>query len=1275
MTSPALHPLEALLQKRIVIIDGAMGTTLQQFKLTEADFRGERFKAHPKDLKGNGDILVLTRPDVIASVHRRFLEAGADIIETDTFNAQTISQADYDLEPIVTELNVEAARLACRVRDEFVAANPGRQCFVAGSMGPTNRSASISRDANDAGARSVTYVQLVEAYRQQALGLIEGGCDTLLVETIFDTLNAKAALFAIEEAFEQIGRRIPVQISVTIFDSGRTLNAQTLEAFWISVAHARPLSVGINCALGPDQMRPYVEEFSRIATCYFSCYPNAGLPDPLSPTGFPLLPEDMGLLMRDFAEQGWLNIAGGCCGNTPEHIRCIVEALRDVPPRTLPALKSVTAYAGLEPLTLRPEIPFTLIGERTNVTGSPKFAKLILEGKFDEGLKIARQQVEGGAAIIDVNFDEGMLDGEKAMTRFLNLIAAELEIARVPVMVDSSKWSVIEAGLRCIPGKPIVNSLSLKEGEAAFRERAKLVRRYGAAAVIMAFDEKGQADSLPRRIEICTRAYNILTQEVGFPAEDIIFDPNVLTVATGMEEHNNYAIDFIEAARWIKASLPGARVSGGISNISFSFRGNNPVREAMHAVFLYHAIHAGLDMGIVNAGMLAVYAEIEPQLKELVEDVILNRRPDATERLVTFADSYKKVGKTEAKEEAQWRQLHVEQRLSHALIKGIVDFIEADTEEARHNYATPLEVIEGPLMKGMSVVGDLFGDGKMFLPQVVKSARVMKKSVAYLLPFMEEEKKRTGNKQAQGKVLLATVKGDVHDIGKNIVGVVLACNNYEVIDLGVMVSSEKILAAAKELGVDVIGLSGLITPSLDEMVHVAKEMEREGFSLPLLIGGATTSKAHTAVKIAQHYGNAVVHVLDASRAVGVVSALLSPTQRDEFTANNNREHERARLAHERKRPSKPLLSIGESRKRAFRTDWKTLDIPTPAFTGLKVVDDLPLSEIRDYIDWSPFFHAWEIRGRYPALLDDPEIGPRCRELFNDAQTLLNRLIDKKLIHGKAVYGFFPASSGSPDNSLSGSPQATRSHQPVSHSPDDIILYTDDTRTEILTTFHTLRQQMDKPEDQPNYALSDFIAPKDSGRRDYLGAFALTTGLGVDEITRAFEADHDDYNSILTKALADRLAEASAEWLHLQGRLAWGFGRDEHLTNEDLIKEQYRGIRPAPGYPAQPDHTEKRLLFDLLSAEKNAHVVLTENFAMQPASAVSGLYFAHPEAKYFGVGMIARDQVEDYARRKGLDLPTMEKWLAPNLSYDPDKIVPAAPQKDSSAPCGCGTTHA
>jgi len=1278
MSEPTLHPLEALLQKRIVIIDGAMGTTLQQYKLTEADFRGERFKDHHKDLKGNGDLLVLTKPNVIAEVHRSFLEAGADIIETDTFNAQTISQADYDLEAIVTELNVEAAKLACKVRDEFVAANPGRQCFVAGSMGPTNRSASISRDANDPGARGVTYVELVAAYKQQALGLIEGGCDTLLVETIFDTLNAKAALFAVEEAFEEIGRRIPVQISVTIFDSGRTLNAQTLEAFWISVAHAKPLSVGINCALGPDQMRPYIEEFSKIATCYFSCYPNAGLPDPLSPTGFPLLPEDMGPLMRDFAEQGWLNIAGGCCGNTPAHIKSISESLRDVAPRKLPAPNLSSQYAGLEPLTLRPEIPFTLIGERTNVTGSPKFAKLILEGKLDEGITVARQQVEGGAAIIDVNFDEGMLDGEKSITRFLNLIAAELEIAKAPIMVDSSKWSVIEAGLRCIPGKPIVNSLSLKEGEEAFRERAKLVRRYGAAAVIMAFDEKGQADSFERRIEICQRAYNILVNEVGFPAEDIIFDPNVLTVATGIEEHNNYAVDFIEATRWIKANLPRARVSGGISNISFSFRGNNPVREAMHSVFLFHAIKAGLDMGIVNAGMLAVYEDIAPDLRERVEDVILNRRPeDGTERLVTFADSFKKVDKTEAKEEAQWRSLPVEERLSHALVKGIVDHIDADTEEARQKYATPLEVIEGPLMNGMSVVGDLFGAGKMFLPQVVKSARVMKKSVAYLMPFMEEEKKRTGNKQAQGKVLLATVKGDVHDIGKNIVGVVLACNNYEVIDLGVMISSEKILAAAKELNVDVIGLSGLITPSLDEMVHVAKEMEREGFKLPLLIGGATTSKAHTAVKIAHHYSNATVHVLDASRAVGVVGALLSDNQRDEFVANNKLEHERARIAHEKKRPSKPLLSLAKSRERAFKTDWSTVDIATPNFTGIKIIDDLPLKEIRDYIDWSPFFHAWEIRGRYPALLDDPELGPRCRELFNDAQKLLDRLIEKPLIHGKAVYGFFPASSGTsvvaaagPAAVPSSESQLTAAQRAAATSPDDIILYTDESRTKVLTVIHTLRQQMDKPEGQPNYALADFIAPKDSGRKDYFGAFALTTGLGVDEIAREFEKDHDDYNSILTKALADRLAEASAEWLHRQARIAWGFGKDENLSNEDLIKEQYRGIRPAPGYPACPDHTEKRLLFDLLNAEKNAQVILTENFAMHPASSVSGFYFGHPEAKYFGVGMIDRDQVVDYSARKAMDIPTLEKWLAPSLSYDPDKITPPP-----AGNCGCGTAHA
>ena len=1248
MTSPAIHPLEELLQKRIVIIDGAMGTTLQGFKLTEADFRGERFKDHHKDLKGNGDILSITKPQVIADIHRRFLEAGADIIETNTFSGQTISQSDYDLEHVVDEINIESARLARRVCDEYTA-KTGRPTWVAGALGPTTRSASISRDANDPAARGVTYVQLVAAYKQQALGLMKGGCDTLLVETIFDTLNAKAALFAIEEAFDEIGRRVPIQISVTIFDSGRTLNAQTLPAFWLSVAQARPLSVGLNCALGPEQMRPFVEELSGVATCYFSCYPNAGLPDPLSPTGFPKLPEDMGPLMRDFADNGWLNIAGGCCGNTPEHIKCIADALKGATPRALPKAAAITSYAGLEPLYLRPEIPFTLIGERTNVTGSPKFAKLILEGKFDQALTVARQQVEGGAAIIDVNMDEGMLDGEKSMTHFLNLIAAETDIARVPIMVDSSKWSVIEAGLRCATGKPVVNSISLKEGEELFRHRAELVRRYGAAAVIMAFDEKGQADSYQRRIDICSRAYHILVNEVGFPAEDIIFDPNVLTVATGLEEHVNYAVDFIEATRWIKQNLPGARVSGGISNISFSFRGNNPVREAMHAVFLYHAIHAGLDMGIVNAGMLAVYEEIEPVLKEHVEDVLLNRRADATERLVALADSYKKVGKTEAKEEAQWRTLPVEERLSHALIKGIVDHIDADTEEARHLYKTPLEVIEGPLMRGMSIVGDLFGDGKMFLPQVVKSARVMKKSVAYLMPFMEEEKKRTGNKQAQGKVLLATVKGDVHDIGKNIVGVVLACNNYEVIDLGVMISSEKILAAAKELGVDVIGLSGLITPSLDEMVHVAKEMEREGFSLPLLIGGATTSKAHTAVKIAQHYKNAVVHVLDASRAVGVVSALLSPAQKGEFVANNNLEHERARVAHERKRPSKPLLSLEVSRKRALRTDWATVDIAKPAFTGLKVIDELPLKEIREFIDWSPFFHAWEIRGRYPALLDDPETGPRCRELFNDAQALLEKLLNNNLIHGKAVYGFFPAAT----------------------TGDDITLFTDESRAKVLTTFHTLRQQMDKPADQSNYALSDFVAPVDSGRQDYLGAFALTTGLGVEDVARGYEKELDDYNAIMTKALADRFAEAAAEWLHLQARIAWGFGATEALSKEDLIKEQYRGIRPAPGYPAQPDHTEKRLLFDLLHAEQNAQVILTENFAMHPASSVSGLYFAHPEAKYFGVGMIGRDQVEDYARRKGMGIAVVEKWLAPNLSYDPDKIAPAPPPAGN---CGCGTTH-
>src|SRR6202453_2693153 len=1046
-----MHPLEELLQKRIVIIDGAMGTTLQGFKLEEEDFRGDKWKDHHKLLKGNGDLLSITRPEIIADIHRRFLEAGADIIETNTFSGQVISQSDYDLESAVDEINISSARLARKVCDEFMAANPGRQCFVAGSMGPTTRSASISRDANDPGARGVTYVQLVEAYKQQALGLIEGGVDTLLVETIFDTLNAKAALFALEEAFDQIGRRLPIQISVTIFDSGRTLNAQTLHAFWFSIAHAKPLSVGINCPLGPDQMRPFVEELSNVATCYFSCYPNAGLPDPLSPTGFPKLPEDMGPLMRDFAEQGWLNIAGGCCGNTPEHIKCIAEAVRGVPPRPLPQRAPVTAYAGLEPLTLRPEIPFTLIGERTNVTGSPKFAKLVLEGKFDQALTVARQQVEGGATIIDVNFDEGMLDGEKSMTHFLNLVAAETDIARVPIMVDSSKWSVIEAGLRCVTGKPIVNSLSLKEGEQAFRERAKLVHRYGSAAVIMAFDEKGQADSLARRIEICQRAYNILTKEVGFPAEDIIFDPNVLTVATGIEEHNNYAVDFIEATRWIKQNLPYAKISGGVSNVSFSFRGNDPVREAIHTVFLYHAIQAGMDMGIVNAGQLGVYADLDPELRERVEDVVLNRRDDSTDRLLEIADKFK-TGAAKKEENQEWRNQPVDKRLAHALVHGITNFIVEDTEEVRAKIAAaggrPINVIEGPLMDGMNIVGDLFGQGKMFLPQVVKSARVMKQAVAHLIPYIEEEKKLMAEAgadvRAKGKIVIATVKGDVHDIGKNIVSVVLQCNNFEVVNMGVMVPCNDILAKAKVEGADIIGLSGLITPSLEEMAYVASEMQRDDYfrikKIPLLIGGATTSRVHTAVKIAPHYEGPVVYVPEASRSVSVASSLLSDEGAAKYLDELKADYDRIRVQHANKK-AQPMVTLAEARANKTKIDWAGYQPVKPKFIGRRVFRNFDLNELANYIDWGPFFQTWDLAGPYPAILNDEVVGESARQVFADAKKMLSRLVSSHWLTANGVISLLPANTV---------------------NDDDIEIYTDDTRTQVALTWRNLRQQTERP---------------------------------------------------------------------------------------------------------------------------------------------------------------------------------------------------------------------
>jgi len=1226
MNDPAntSHPLRALLGERIVILDGAMGTMVQQYRLAEGDYRGRQFASHPTDLKGNNDLLCLTKPEVIEEIHAGYLAAGADIIETNTFNSQTISQADYGLESVVRELNLAAAACARRAVEKC-----GRQAFVAGAIGPMSKTLTISRDVNDPARREVTFVQVAEAYRQQVEALLDGGVDLLLVETIFDTLNAKAALFAIAEVFEARGVKLPLMISGTITDlSGRTLTGQTVEAFWTSVSHAPLLSVGLNCALGPREMRPYIEEISRVAPVFVSAYPNAGLPDPLSPTGFPETPDTLAPQIRDWAEQGWLNIVGGCCGTTPAHIKAIADAVRDCPPRILPATNPPPSdpprprplcLSGLEPLRITSETGFVMIGERTNITGSPKFSKLILAGDYEAALAVARHQVEGGANILDVNMDEGMIDSEAAMTRFLNLIASEPEISRIPIMIDSSKWSVIEAGLRCVQGKSVVNSISLKVGEEEFLKHARLVRRYGAASVVMAFDERGQADSYERRIEICARAYRLLTEN-GFPPEDIIFDPNILTVATGLEEHNNYAVDFIRATKWIKENLPHARVSGGVSNISFSFRGNNAVREAMHAAFLYHAIRAGLDMGIVNAGQLAVYEEIPKDLLGLVEDVLLNRRPDATERLVEFAETVKSAGKVAVKDEA-WRNEPVEERLSHALVKGIVDYIEADTEEARQKLPRPLDVIEGPLMTGMGVVGDLFGAGKMFLPQVVKSARVMKKAVAYLMPYMEALK--TEASKPQGRIVMATVKGDVHDIGKNIVGVVLQCNNYEVIDLGVMVSAEKILETARERDADCIGLSGLITPSLDEMAHVASEMDRLNFHVPLLIGGATTSRAHTAVKIAPRYRNSVVHVVDASRAVGVVSSLLSDDLRPGFEAKTAADYERLRLEHAARNKESKLIPLEQARANRTPIEWADYTPQQPEFTGVRTVEP-PLATLAEYIDWSPFFHTWELRGRYPAIFDDPAQGKQARELFDDASALLDQIVREELLHARGVFAFWPANADG----------------------DDVRLFTDESRTAERATFHFLRQQMQKPLGQYNHALSDYVAPSGA---DYLGGFAVAIH-GGDELARRFEKELDDYSAIMSKALADRLAEAFAEYLHEQARIAWGFGAEEHLTREQMIQEKYRGIRPAAGYPACPDHTEKATLFELLDAEARAGVRLTESFAMHPGSAVSGLYFAHPEAKYFGVGKINRDQVADYARRKGVTVEYVEKWLAPNLGY-------------------------
>jgi 5-methyltetrahydrofolate--homocysteine methyltransferase len=1224
---PTASSLVETLQRRIVIIDGAMGTMIQAHNLEEDDYRGKEFAQHGRDLRQCNDVLNVTQPSIVEEIHRQYLDAGADIIETNTFNSTAISMAEYGLQACIYDLNRAGAQLARRAADKFMNDKPARQCWVAGSLGPTSRTASASQDISGPAARAVTFDQLRDAYYEQIRGLVDGGVDLLLVETIFDTLNGKAALFAAQQYFDDTGKHLPLMASVTVVDlSGRTLSGQTIEAFWISVSHAPLLSVGINCALGAKQMRPHIEELSRLAPIFTSCYPNAGLPNSFG--GFDETPETMAADLHEFAANGWLNIVGGCCGSTPAHIRAIREAVSDLPPRVPPTIERYSRFSGLEPLVIRPETNFINIGERTNVTGSPKFSKLILSGRYEEALAVARQQVEGGAQIIDVNLDEAMLDSEQAMTTFLNYIASEPDIARVPIMIDSSKWSVIESGLKCIQGKGIVNSISLKEGEEVFKQRARLIQRYGAGMVVMAFDEAGQADSTDRRVEICTRSYRILTERVGVDPCDIIFDPNILTVATGIEEHRNYAVSYLEATRQIKATLAHCKVSGGVSNISFSFRGNNVIREAMHSAFLYHAIQAGMDMGIVNAGQLAVYEELPPELLELVEDVLLNRRADATERLLAFSESVKQGGRTEV-EPDEWRQGTVEERLKHALVKGVADYIEADTEEARQKLGRPLSVIEGPLMAGMGVVGDLFGSGKMFLPQVVKSARVMKKAVAYLLPFMEAEKEAGGKARTEGRIVMATVKGDVHDIGKNIVGVVLGCNNYEIIDLGVMVPCEKILQTARETNADMVGLSGLITPSLDEMIHVAKEMQREGFTIPLLIGGATTSRVHTAVKIAPQFHQPVVHVADASRAVGVVSKLRNRESRSVFQEENFREQEKLRATH---RPqAQALLPLEEARRRKPPIDWSDAWLPRPAFTGVRTFPAVALEEIVPYIDWTPFFQAWELRGTYPKIFDDPTVGSRARELLADGRKLLDYIVAEKLLTANAVMGFFPANSVG----------------------DDIEVYAGASRSSVVAVLHSLRQQMEKAPGHYNWALADLIAPKHTRLEDYVGAFAVTAGTDIESLLAQFDQEHDDYNAIMTKALADRLAEALAELMHKRAREYWGYGRDENLTLDDLIHERYRGIRPAPGYPACPDHTEKREIFSLLQAEKSAGIYLTENFAMSPAASVCGLYFAHPESKYFAVGKIDRDQVDDYRRRKGMDLRAVERWLRPVLNYDPD----------------------
>ncbi len=1221
--------LDQLLDERIVILDGAMGTMIQRHKLDEAGYRGERFKDWKGDLKGNNDLLTLSQPQIIRDIHDAYLQAGADILETNTFNANAVSMADYAMESLVYELNQESARLARQACDAV--ATPDSPRFVAGVLGPTNRTASLSPDVNNPGFRNIDFDTLCETYLEAIKGLVNGGSDILLVETIFDTLNAKAALFAIEDYFETSGKKLPVMISGTITDaSGRTLSGQTAEAFWNSLRHIEPISFGFNCALGANELRQYVEEVAGYANCHINSHPNAGLPNEFGE--YDETPQHMAAEIEEWAKSGFINIIGGCCGTTPEHIKAIADAVHKYDPRQVPENDHLTRLAGLEAFNIGPDSLFVNVGERNNVTGSAKFKRLILDERYDEALDVSREQVENGAHVIDINMDEAMLDGKAAMIDFLNLIASEPDIARVPVMVDSSKWEIIEAGLKRLQGKGIVNSISLKEGEENFLHYARLLRRYGAAAVVMAFDEEGQADTFERKVEICSRSYKLLTEKVGFPPEDIVFDPNIFAVATGIEEHNNYGVDFIEATREIKQTLPHALVSGGVSNVSFSFRGNNPVREAIHSVFLYHAIQAGMDMGIVNAAQLAVYDQLDPELRERVEDVVLNRRSDATDRLLEIADRYRgdAVGGAK-KEDLSWRELPVEKRLEHALVKGVDAYVEADTEEARLQFERPIQVIEGPLMSGMNVVGDLFGEGKMFLPQVVKSARVMKKAVAHLLPYIEAEKQEGA--RTAGKILMATVKGDVHDIGKNIVGVVLQCNNFEVVDLGVMVPAQKILDAAREHQVDIIGLSGLITPSLEEMSHIAREMQRLGLDIPLMIGGATTSRAHTAVKIEPGYENGPsVWVKDASRAVGVAQNLISEEFRETFVQKIREEYEQVRINHASRQRQTKWLTLQQARDNRPSIDWSNYVPPKPNFLGTRTFDDYPLEELEAYIDWTPFFHAWELKGSFPKIFDDPEKGEEARKLFDDAQKMLRTIEDEHWLTARGVVGFFPANAVG----------------------DDIEVYTDETRSEVRLVLHNLRQQQEKPAGKPNYCLSDFIAPKETGLKDYIGAFAVTTGIGIDEHVARFEAEHDDYHAIMLKALADRLAEAFAERLHQRVRKEfWGYADEEVLDNQALIKEQYQGIRPAAGYPASPDHTEKDLLWQLLDAEKTTGIQLTESKAMVPTAAVSGLYYSHPDARYFAVGKLNRDQIKDYACRKGMSVRDTEYWLAPNLGYTSD----------------------